>query len=199
MSARNWRTPHSMSADSESTNTILVTDSRSGKVYTLDLERQGILHAKQMANVHLEEGKSGVLYVVDAVGWFSPLYPYLTVCFFFSLRMYDPGYFNTACCKSAITFIDGDRGLLRYRGYPIEQLAEKCTFLEVAFLLINGQLPNKPQLEEWNDTIMKHTYMHQNLTELMRTFRYVRYSVTPVASISFLFLSFSYLSSLSYE
>src|ERR1035441_8665814 len=67
----------------------------------------------------------------------------------FGMMTYDPAFLNTASCQSAITCIDGDRGILRYRGYPIEQLAEKCTFLEVAYLLLFGELPAEPQLNEW--------------------------------------------------
>ena len=67
----------------------------------------------------------------------------------FGLMAYDPAFMNTASCRSSITYIDGDRGILRYRGYPIEELAEKCTFLEVAYLLLNGELPNESELEEW--------------------------------------------------
>src|SRR5579864_5760007 len=67
----------------------------------------------------------------------------------FGLMTYDPAFMNTASCLSAITYIDGDKGILRYRGYPIEQLAEKCTYLEVAYLLLNGELPNSTQLQKW--------------------------------------------------
>eukprot|EP00019_Armaparvus_languidus_P007696 CAMPEP_0168590656 /NCGR_PEP_ID=MMETSP0420-20121227/6687_1 /TAXON_ID=498008 /ORGANISM="Pessonella sp." /LENGTH=460 /DNA_ID=CAMNT_0008626335 /DNA_START=43 /DNA_END=1422 /DNA_ORIENTATION=- len=88
------------------------------------------------------------------------------------VRSYDPAFFNTAICSSKITYIDGDNGILRYRGYDIEQLAEKSTFLEVAFLLIHGHLPNKSESETWNTTIMSHTFVHENLTQLMKTFRY---------------------------
>eukprot|EP01116_Phalansterium_solitarium_P000906 TRINITY_DN10750_c0_g1_i1.p1 TRINITY_DN10750_c0_g1~~TRINITY_DN10750_c0_g1_i1.p1 ORF type:complete len:486 (+),score=161.61 TRINITY_DN10750_c0_g1_i1:150-1607(+) len=88
------------------------------------------------------------------------------------LKSYDPGYFNTASAISRITYIDGDRGILEYRGYPIEELCEKSSFLEVAFLLLNGNLPNKAQLDQWTNKIMTHTYLHENLTGLMKNFRY---------------------------
>jgi len=88
------------------------------------------------------------------------------------LRAYDPGYLNTASATSKITFIDGDKGTLLYRGYPIEELAEKSNFLEVAFLLINGELPTKHQLSQWESKVMTHTYLHENLIHLMQTFRY---------------------------
>ena len=79
------------------------------------------------------------------------------------LRMYDPAFLSTAACKSAITYLDGDAGVLRYRGYPIEQLAEKSTFLEVAYLLLNGELPNAQQLETWIYDVTHHTMIHENM------------------------------------
>lgn len=84
----------------------------------------------------------------------------------------DTGYTSVAVCKSKITYIDGDKGILRYRGYDIEDLAERASFLEVAFLLINGELPTKTELQFWNSRIMKHTYLHENLIQLLKTFRY---------------------------
>jgi citrate synthase len=85
---------------------------------------------------------------------------------------YDPAFMNTASCQSAITFIDGDRGLLRSRGYPIEALAEKCTFLEVAYLILFGELPTGPELKEWTDKITHHTMLHENTKEFMRGFHH---------------------------
>jgi citrate synthase len=85
---------------------------------------------------------------------------------------YDPGYDNTASCKSTITYIDGDKGILRYRGYPIEQLAEQSNFLEVAYLLIFGELPTQTQLVDWEHQVMHHTFLHENMRELFRAFRY---------------------------
>ena len=80
----------------------------------------------------------------------------------------DPGYGNTGSCQSAITFIDGEKGILQYRGYPIEQLAEESSFLEVAFLLVHGHLPTKPELEEWTHLITIHTFVHENVKEIGR-------------------------------
>ena len=80
-----------------------------------------------------------------------------------SLFIYDPAYMQTAACKSAITYLDGDAGILRYRGYPIEQLAEKSTYLEVAYLLLNGELPNAAQLATWSDDVIHHTFIHENM------------------------------------
>jgi citrate synthase len=80
-----------------------------------------------------------------------------------SLYIYDPAYMQTAACKSAITYLDGDKGILRYRGYPIEQLAEKSTYLEVAYLLLNGELPDATQLATWKNDVTHHTYIHENM------------------------------------
>jgi citrate synthase len=90
----------------------------------------------------------------------------------FGLMTYDPAFMNTASCKSAITFIDGDKGILRYRGYPIEQLAEKCTFLEVAYLILFGELPTEPQLKEWVGQITHHTMLHETTKKFLEGFRY---------------------------
>ncbi len=80
-----------------------------------------------------------------------------------SLFIYDPAYMQTAACKSAVTYLDGDAGILRYRGYPIEQLAEKSTYLEVAYLLLNGELPTPAQLETWTTDVTHHTFIHENM------------------------------------
>jgi citrate synthase len=88
------------------------------------------------------------------------------------LRSYDPAYLNTASCRSAITFIDGDAGILRYRGYPIEQIAEQATFLETAYLLIEGELPTEEQLAPWVEDVRLHTYVHANVTKFLEGFRY---------------------------
>ena len=90
----------------------------------------------------------------------------------FGLMSYDPAFLNTASCKSRITFIDGDKGILRYRGYPIEQLAENCTYLEVAYLLLYGELPNKEQYAEWVHDITFHTMLHESLKKFMDGFNY---------------------------
>lgn len=89
-----------------------------------------------------------------------------------SLRIYDPGYMNTICSTSKISYIDGDKGVLEYRGYPIEQLAEHSTFLEVAFLLIHGELPSKNQYDQFTNKIMTHTILHTDVLNMMKPFRY---------------------------
>ena len=88
------------------------------------------------------------------------------------LASYDPGFVNTASCRSAITYIDGDEGILEYRGYPIEQLAEHSTFLEVAYLLLHGELPTQAQLDDWVHSITYHTFVHENLKQFIEGFRY---------------------------
>lgn len=91
---------------------------------------------------------------------------------FAGLRSYDPAYFNTASVTSRISYIDGDKGILNYRGYPIEQLAEKSTFLEVSYLLIYGELPDKKQLDYFSGRVMRHTFIHEDLATQMKAFRY---------------------------
>jgi citrate synthase len=90
----------------------------------------------------------------------------------FGLLSYDPAFMNTASTRSAITFIDGDKGLLWYRGYPIEQLAEKASFLEVAYLVLNGELPNARQLEDWVYQVTNHTWVHENVKKFMDGFHH---------------------------
>jgi len=90
----------------------------------------------------------------------------------FGVMSYDPAFLNTASCQSAITFIDGDKGILRYRGYPIEQLAEKCTFLEVAYLIIHGELPTENQLKTWVDDITHHTMLQEKTKEFLQGFNH---------------------------
>ena len=87
----------------------------------------------------------------------------------FGMMSYDPAFMNTASCKSAITYIDGDKGILRYRGYPIEQLAEKSTFLEVAYLLRNGELPTQDEYNGWVHDITHHTYVHENIKKFIES------------------------------
>jgi citrate synthase len=90
----------------------------------------------------------------------------------FGLISHDPGFTNTASCESRITMIDGDRGILRYRGYPIEELAEKSSFLEVAYLILHGELPTKEQLTAWTWNITRHTTIHENVKKFVDGFQY---------------------------
>ena len=109
------------------------------------------------------------------------------------LRLYDPAFLSTAACASAITYLDGDAGVLRYRGYPIEQLAEQSTYLEVAYLLLNGELPNKQQLEQWTYDVTHHTFLHDNVRKrFMEGFHYDAHPmgmlVSAVAALSTFYL-----------
>ncbi len=90
----------------------------------------------------------------------------------FGLMVYDPAFMNTASCRSAITYIDGDRGILEYRGYPIEELAEQSTFLETAYLITYGELPTQEQMKQWAHDITYHTYVHENIKKFMEGFQY---------------------------
>jgi len=90
----------------------------------------------------------------------------------FGLMTYDPAFMNTASCRSSITFIDGERGILRYRGYPIEVLAEHCSFLEVAYLILFGDLPSEVELKNWVHEITHHTMLHETTKKFMESFRH---------------------------
>lgn len=108
----------------------------------------------------------------------------------FGLLSYDPAFMNTASCRSAITFIDGDKGILRYRGYPIEQLAENATFLEVAYLLRNGELPDQKQYDAWVHDITYHTYVHENIRKFLEGFRYDAHPMSMLCSATAALSSF---------
>ena len=90
----------------------------------------------------------------------------------FGMMSYDPAFLNTASCRSAITFIDGEKGILRYRGYPIEQLAERSTFVETAYLLVHGELPDESRLAEWQEDLSQHVMLHENIKKIVEGFRY---------------------------
>jgi citrate synthase len=100
----------------------------------------------------------------------------------FGIMGYDPAFMNTASCRSAITFIDGDKGILRYRGYPIEQLAEKASFLEVAWLLRKGELPTQKEYDQWVADITMHTYVHENIKQFLNGFRYDAHPMSMLAA-----------------
>jgi citrate synthase len=100
----------------------------------------------------------------------------------FGLMTYDPAFMNTASCKSKITFIDGDKGILNYRGYPIQELAEKTTYLETAYLVLNGELPTKQQHTDWVNDVTFHTMVHENIKDLMAGFRYDAHPMGMLAS-----------------
>src|ERR1700741_3997569 len=106
----------------------------------------------------------------------------------FGMMSYDPSYSNTALCQSKITFIDGDKGILRYRGYSIEELAEKSTYLETAYLILNGELPNQPQLDDWTYHITHHTFIHESVKKFLDGFHYdahpVGMMISAIAALS---------------
>jgi citrate synthase len=125
---------------------LTITDNRTGKTYTVAVEN-GAIKATDLRQIKLNADDPG-------------------------LCTYDPGFMNTAACKSRITFIDGDKGILEYRGYPIEQLAEHCSFLEVAYLLYYGELPTQSALDDFVYNITHHTILHENVKQFMQGFRY---------------------------
>ena len=139
--------PHSGEAlDAGRRETVTVIDNRTGKSYELPIS-DGTIRGLDLRQVKRDEAD-------------------------FGLMTYDPGYANVAACKSAITYLDGDRGILQYRGYPIEQLAERSTFLEVAYLLVHGELPGRAQLEDWTHEVTIHTFVHENVKGFMQGFRH---------------------------
>src|SRR5262245_1945119 len=127
-------------------DTLTITDNRSGKQYEIPIT-DGTIRATDLRQIKAGSDDGG-------------------------LATYDPAFMNTACCRSRITFIDGDKGILEYRGYPIEQLAERSTYLETAYLIIFGELPSASQLDEWKSQITAHTMLHENIKKLMEGFQY---------------------------
>jgi citrate synthase len=127
-------------------STLSVTDNRTGQELEIPIE-DGAIRATALRELKADAGD-------------------------FGLMSYDPAFLNTASVRSAITYIDGDLGILRYRGYPIEQLAERSSYLEVAYLLIHGELPTAAELAQWTHEITHHTFVHENFKRLMMTFRY---------------------------
>src|SRR5213593_3085537 len=126
--------------------TLSVIDNRSGRRYEIPI-RDGAIAATELQKITTDGAGTGVM-------------------------SYDPAFLNTASCRSAITYIDGERGILRYRGYPIEELAERSSFLEVAYLLINGELPDPTQHGQWVDAITHHTLLHENIKKLIDGFHH---------------------------
>ncbi len=127
-------------------DTLTITDNRTGKQYELPIT-DGTIRAVDLRQIKVEPGEFGMM-------------------------SYDPAFLNTAACRSRITFIDGDKGVLLYRGYPIEQLAERSTFVETAYVLLNGELPTKVQLDAWTTELKLHTMLHENIKEFMNGFQY---------------------------
>lgn len=129
-----------------SRDSLTITDNRTKKTYEVAIE-DGTIRSMDLRDIKVDEDD-------------------------FGLMAYDPGFKNTASCRSSITYIDGARGILQYRGYPIEQLAEKCSFLEVAYLILHGDLPDADGLLEWESTITHHRMIHENVRKLIDSFQY---------------------------
>jgi len=138
--------PGSSEGTGSGESSLTIRDNRTGASYDVEISSNAI-KAADIGRIKVSEGEPG-------------------------LALYDPGFVNTASCKSAVTFIDGEKGILEYRGYPIEQLAEKSSFLEVTYLLIHGELPTKEQYESWVHEITYHTFVHENVRNFMEGFRY---------------------------
>ncbi len=132
--------------DTVAKDTLSITDNRTGDAYEIPIEN-GSIRALDLRQI--KESPED-----------------------FGLMTYDPGFANTASVKSAVSRVDGEKGVLTYRGYPIEQLAEQATFLEVAYLLMHGNLPTQAELDDWNHQVTMHTYLHENVKKLMEGFRY---------------------------
>ena len=126
--------------------TLTITDNRTGKQYEIPIT-DGTIRAIDLRQIKVDPEEFGMM-------------------------SYDPAFMNTASCYSRVTFIDGDKGILRYRGYPIEQLAEGSNFVETAYLLINGELPTQSELDSWTDELNQHTVLHENIKKFMEGFRY---------------------------
>src|SRR3954449_4582237 len=133
-------------ATADGKSSLSVTDNRTGETYEVEIT-DGTVKAMDFRQMKVSEDD-------------------------FGLMTYDPAFTNTASCRSEITYIDGDKGILEYRGYTIEQLCEEATYLEVAYLLVHGELPNRDQLDEWVHEITIHTYIHENVKEFLDGFRY---------------------------
>ncbi|MBF6567650.1 MAG: citrate synthase [Candidatus Binataceae bacterium] len=128
-------------------NTLTVTDNRTGKQYEIPIEEGDVIRASHIKEIKVSPSD-------------------------FGLMSYDPAFSNTASCRSKITFIDGDQGILRYRGYPIEELADKSNYLETAYLIVKGELPDVKHFRAWEQNIKKHTMVHENIKKFMEGFRY---------------------------
>ena len=121
-------------------STLSIRDNRTGRDYEIDILDGDVIRAMDLRQIKVNEGDFGMM-------------------------AYDPAFSNTASTRSSITEIDGEKGILRYRGYPIEQLAERSTHLEVSYLLLKGELPTKDQLDAFVEDVTFHTYVHENITE----------------------------------
>ena len=152
--------------ESGSRNTLSVTDNRTGKQYEIDIHEGDVIRAMDLRQIRVNEGDFGMM-------------------------SYDPAFTNTASTRSRVTYIDGANGILRYRGYPIEQLAERASFLEVSYLLLKGDLPTQTELDSFVHDVTFHTYVHENLIQLLDGFRYDAHAmgmmISSVAALSTLY------------
>ena len=128
-------------------NSLTIQDNRTGKDYEMDILDGDVIRAMDLRKIKVNEDDFGMM-------------------------AYDPAFTNTASTRSAITFIDGDRGILRYRGYPIEQLAERATYLDVAYLILKGELPTEEEFDDFVQQVTFHTYVHENIVKVLDGFRY---------------------------
>src|SRR5216110_687811 len=144
--------PQAPGAELRATGSLDIKDSRTGKNYPVQILEGGVEGDTAIRAMDLRQIK--------------------TAPEEFGMMTYDPAFMNTASCKSAITFIDGDKGILRYRGYPIEQLAEKSTFLETSYLLLHGELPTAAELDAWVYQITHHTIIHENIKKFIDGFHH---------------------------
>jgi citrate synthase len=142
---------------SDPRNTLTVRDNRTGRDYEIDIHDGDVIRAMDLRQIRVNDGDFGMM-------------------------SYDPGYTNTASTHSDITFIDGGKGILEYRGYPIEQLAERSSFLEVAYLLLKGELPTQAEFDDFVEDVTFHTYVHENILTVLRGFRYDAHAMGMVIS-----------------
>ena len=139
-----------------SKDSLTITDNRTGRTYEVPVQN-GTIRAMDLRQIKVDDGD-------------------------FGLMTYDPAFTNTAACKSRITFIDGEKGILNYRGYPIEQLAQRSNYVETAYLIVHGELPSQSQYGSWLHNITHHTMVHENIKELMGAFRYDAHPMGMLAS-----------------
>ncbi|MBT8404397.1 MAG: citrate synthase [Gemmatimonadetes bacterium] len=133
-------------------NTLSIRDNRTGRDYEVEIHEGDVIRAMDLRQIKVDEGDFGMM-------------------------SYDPAFVNTASTRSTVTYIDGANGILQYRGYPIEQLAERSSFLEVAYLLLKGELPTQSELDAFVQDVTFHTYVHENMRDLLDSFRYDAHSM----------------------
>ena len=142
---------------SERKDTLSIRDNRTGRDYEIDIHEGDVIRAMDLRQIKVEDSDFGMM-------------------------SYDPAFTNTASTRSEITYIDGGEGILRYRGYPIEQLAERSSHLEVSYLLLKGELPTQAELDQFVHDVTFHTYVHENITDLFEGFRYDAHAMGMIIS-----------------